>query len=220
MSHPAVSTEEDGREAARLIARARKCMQDAESERKALVQPHVDAQRETNSASKASLSGLVSMLSALTDRLWVFTKAAEDRKAEEAIAAGRRAHEAASASVAAANAYADAVDDQSQGEIGVDVLARQEAAAKAKADADRAYREAQRREREMAVRYSPGKDMGRAITARNHEVLCVDDMGAAMAVMIPYSEGLIEAVLTAARAYRKVHDRLPPGIGTRTERGI
>ena len=116
----------------------------------------------------------------------------------------------------------EATEEARMGICGVDIHAASQEADSAFTAFRRAQREAAVATHNTKVRIGGGFD--RVSTLRNHEILAMTDWKAAIEEMsddngeIPAV--IVDAILTAARAYRKVCERLPAGISQSFERSL
>lgn len=207
--HPTVSSEAEAREVKLQIDRAKLCLKDLEDERDGLVRPlneRVNAINANHRTIRRPLGALLdSMLSAL-DR---FLKAEEDERIRVAMEARRRAQEAEERAREAERIEREKLENAALGEVGIDI-------AEVTEEADEAFEEYAKAEREAiraqeATRVKVGGGLGRAIGIRETEVLEVIDASAAITDM-GLADGIKVAILTAARSYRRLHNRLPNGI--------
>ena len=133
-------------------------------------------------------------------------------------AAERAARIAAEAEKAAREAEAresEALENAAVGEVGVDVVQVTYEADQAFDDYERKSRFAARAERDAKVKIGGG--FGRTAALREKETLVVEDAVTALAA-VGLTDKISEALLSAARDYRKRYDALPPGIGASYER--
>lgn len=102
----------------------------------------------------------------------------------------------------------EALNNAKQGEI-VDVAAVTQEADEAFAEFERQSRFAARAE--ASVKTKLGGGFGRSASLRNAETLHLDSYGKALKAIGPHPK-IEEAILSAAREYRKTHGRLPDGV--------
>lgn len=205
-------------EAAALIDASRRVAKDLDDERRGRVDPLNEQVKDINATYKPVRETFEKLLDALKDRVSQFARREEQRRQAEA-AEARRIADAAAAVARAAELQEQAIAIDNA--FGVpsdfnpaDITA---AADQAFATFERADRTAARAERNTPVRLAT--PMGRAVSLRTTETLHVDDWHMALRDM-GLTEGIKEAILTAARAYRKLHDKLPAGVRAETERGV
>ncbi len=214
--HPVIETHEEAVAAAKLAELSRKHLDDLEDERKERGRPLRDQLASIN-AEYEPVKTAREVLEILSQRLTAFARAEEARRRAEADRLAREAEEAVRRVSEAIRARAEASDDASQGEVGVDLVSAVATEGTALRDAARIAREAARAERSIPVRLPTG--FGRAKSLRSTEVLTVTDPVAAINE-IGLTPDISEAILSGARAYRKLKNRLPAGIATATERSI
>lgn len=222
--HPAIQNEDDAREAKKLLDQAKSCAGDIEAERDKLVRPLNEQIDEINGRYKAvhnkdsKKPGILDkVVSELKDRLGVFIRAEEDRRAAEAETKRKAAEEAERLAREAEAKEREAIENAKAGELGVDVTQVVIEADSRFAEFKKADREAARAERNADVRIGGG--WGRAASLRTKETLILDDPIQAIRA-IGVNEGIRDAILTAARAYRKIHNKLPNGVSAVTERQL
>lgn len=202
--------------AAAVIDRGRRHLKDLDDERRGKVDPLNEQVKDINATYKPIRDTFEKLLDTLKDRLSEFARREETKRRAEAEAARRLAAEAEAKARAAEDAERLANIDAAFGSP-VDIATPTAAADQAFADFTRAERTAARAERDVPVRLAT--PMGRAVSLRTKETLFVDDWHMALRDM-GLTEGIREAILTAARAYRKLHDKLPAGVRAETTQGI
>ncbi len=223
-NNPVIETEEVSRDAAKLVKRCEASLWEIEAERDSKVRPLNDRVAAINADYKAQHNtdkkkpgALDKVFGELTKRLAAYLKAEEDRRAAEAERKRLEALEAERLAREAEEREKEALENASLGEIGIDVAAVTSEADAAFRDFEKANRSASIAEREMTARVSGG--YGRALSLRNKETLVVTDAVTALKAIGP-NETISAAILTAARAYRKLHDRLPDGVKAEYERDM
>jgi HPt (histidine-containing phosphotransfer) domain-containing protein len=222
-NHPVVETEDDARAAKVLIDRARAALVDIEVQRVKLVSPLNEKVAQINADHKhyhnidKGRPGLFDkILSALMARIQSFMLIEEARKKREAEEARKAAEEAERLAREAEAKEKEALDDASQG-VFTDVAQATTEADGAFADFQRASRFAKLAEKETKVKVSGG--FGRSLSIKNKEILTVKDWRQAI-VSLGLTDGIRDAILTAARNYRQEYGELPPGIEATHERKI
>lgn len=222
--HPVIETEIQAREAKLLLDRAKACAGDIEDERDRLVRPLNEQIAEINTVYKAVHNSdhkrpgsLDKIVAELKSRLTGFARVEEAKRLAEAERKRREAEEAERIAREAEQRERDAFENARSGELGVDVASVIEQADTAFVGFQRADREAARAERDAQVRIGGG--WGKTLTLRTQETLILDDPIQAIRAM-GVNEKLRDAILSAARDYRKLHDRLPVGVSAVTERKI
>lgn len=222
--HPVIQTEDDARAAKKLLDRAKGCTGDIEAERDKRVRPLNEEITEINSRYKSvhntdskkpgTLDKIVNELKA---RLTDFVKAEEARREREANAKRLALEEAERIAREADERQREAIENARAGELGVDVTQVVVQADATFAQFQRAEREAARADRATHVKIGGG--FGRAASLRTKETLILDDPIQALRA-VGVNEGIRDAILTAARDYRKTHGKLPIGVSAVTERNI
>jgi hypothetical protein len=222
--HPAIENEDDAREAKKLLDRAKSCAGDIEAERDKLVRPLNEQITEINARYKAvhntdsKRPGILDkVVGELKARLGAFIKAEEDRREREAAAKRREAEEAERLAREAEAREREAIENAKAGELGVDVTQVVVEADTAFSEFEHAAREAARAERDAHVKIGGG--WGRSASLRTKETLVLDDPVLAIR-SIGVNEAIRDAILTAARAYRKLHGKLPNGVSAVSERQL
>jgi len=163
---------------------------------------------------RESLEGLAEKLAA---RLTVYAKAEKAKAQAIAAEAAKAAAEAERLAREAEEAECAAVENAKVGEF-VDVAAATEKADAIFAEFEASSRFAKRAKKETHVRIGGG--FGRAIGLRTVKTLVLDDAAKAIAAIGP-NEKITEAILSAAREWRKAHDgALPDGIHEDSEEKI
>ena len=141
--------------------------------------------------------------------------AEEDKRKAEAKIAADKAAEAERLAREAEHAEQEALKNAAVGEIGVNV-------AEVTQQADAAFQTFERASRCAAVaakdsKVKVGGGLGKAASLSTVETLHVDDWSKAN-FAIGMTDGIREAILTGARAYRTANGNLPDGITATTER--
>lgn len=217
--NPVVQSEDDARAAKLFFDRAKAALDDLEIARDGLVRPLNTRVKEINGEYKEASGPLDKLKSEIAARMRVFALAEEKRKAEEAAEARRVAEAAIAAALEAERLEREALENAAEGEF--------TDAGDAIAEADFALREAQvaqraalRAEADVKARITGG--FGRAFSLRTVETLSVSDAGKALAAIVAKVGSLPtkieDALLSAARDYRKLYGALPAGIAVTHER--
>lgn len=209
-------------EAKRLVEHSRGAMEELEAERVKLVKPLNDEVAAINSKYKA-VHNTDSKKPGTFDKVLTELKARLTAYAREEEA--RREREAELARIAVAKAEADAreaerIEQQAKNDAVVGVIdtgvAEKIAAADQKFAAfEQAGRFAARAERETTFRIGDGP--GKALSMRTEKTLVLESYGRAIKAIGP-NKKIEAAILSAARDYRKEHDRLPDGVTETSER--
>lgn len=218
--HPVIQTEEDAKAAGLEIERARIVLGSMEDARKKEVQPLNDAVTAINGRYRVPRETLKALCDQAKVRLNLYVLKKEDAKRAEAEAKRREAEEAERLAREAEAKAQEAIENAKAGEC-VDLAGALVGVATAGAEAGRADRAAAIAERDVGVRI-PSQLGGRALSLKTREVLIVDDIYAAIESMLggPSTEKITDAVLSAARDYRKANGVLPNGIHAEFERSI
>ncbi len=212
---PIIQTPDDAKRGANLIEQARATLGEMDDERKAFVKPLNDEVKNINDQYRKPRESVEAIVDELKHRLTIFANAEEAKRIAEAEARRLAAEEAERIAREAERIEADAKASADVGECDVNVAAAI-VNADQKFDAfKRTDREASRAEKQIPVRLNGG--FGRALSMRSKETLTVSDAHAAIAAM-GITEAIAEAILTSARAYRKLHGSLPAGVSAVTER--
>lgn len=215
--HPVIESEEHAREAKRLVDRAELCMKDLEDERDGKVRPLNTQVKEINDHYRPSKTALKTVAGTLEERLTAFMVAEENKRVAIAAEAARVADEAERAAREAERAEQAAIADANSGVLDVDIKAAVVDADDAFSRFKKAERQAQVAEKETKVRIGGG--LLRTTTLRTKETLYVVDAISAINA-IGLTVDITEAILKAARTYRKLHEELPPGVKATYERTI
>ncbi len=217
--NPAIIDEESARKANEVRDQARTMVKSLESADEAESKPLHKAWKDSKAKWKKPIDALDKVLSELSGRLQKYMIEEDDKrkaiaeearkKAAELERVAREAEEAEHAAILAAEVgeFTDAGAAMAKADIAFDQF--KEAKAEAKVAT---------REEDVRFRSRFGS---KATTLRTVETLHVDDPVAALNAMWP-DDGLREALLTAARGWRKAHggEVLPPGIRRDTEQKI
>lgn len=214
---PVISSEEMARRAKSLIDRAKASLEEMDAERDGKVRPLNERVRAINAEYKSPISVLRSALDVARARLNAFINAERERKEAEARAAEEEAERKIKEAQEAQARLAESADNAAQGEIGVDVIQATAEAERKAAEAQKAIRAAMRADKETNVRIGGG--FGRVLTQRSKETLVLTDRIKALTVM-EFPANVDEALLTAARNYRKLKGKLPEGVVAETEKSL
>lgn len=222
-NRPVIQTEDEAREAKLLLDRAKNCAGDLEAERDKLVRPLNERIDAINANYKAvhnkdsKRPGLLDrVVNELKARLSAFLQAEEDRRIAIAEAAQRERDEAERLAREAEAREREAIDNAAKGELGVDVTQVVVEADSRFADFKKADREAARAERDSHVKLG---GFGRAASLRNKETLVLVSYAKAIKAIGP-NDKVREAILSAARDYRKEKGNLPEGVEAEFARAI
>lgn len=207
--NPVIETEDKAKEAKTYVDRSRLALKDLEDERTGKVGPLNDQVRAINGTYRRPREELDIALNLLLERINVYIQAEEERRrivAEEA----RRAVEAAEAAAREAERIErEALDDANSGALDSDSVGATIEADRKFKEYEKATRVAARAEKDQSVKIGGG--FTRRLSQRTKEELILIDIMAAIKD-IGIDENLIEAILTAARVFRRTTGRLPNGV--------
>lgn len=215
--HPVIEDEETAREAAKMLKRGKASIDEMEAERDKKVRPLNEQVSIINATYKTAKGPLTRLVDELRTRITAYANAEEARRAEEAEKLRQQAEAAEQSAIEAIRVENEALDNAANGELGVDVGGVISAADQKIADAKKAARTAALAERETQVRLGTG--FGKATTLRTKETLLLVDADKALKA-IGVTEKIREAILSDARAYRKLHGKLPEGVLSELEKTI
>jgi hypothetical protein len=223
-NNPVIETEDQARDAKVLIDRARAALVEIEVQRTLQVMPLNDKIAEINADHKRyhnkdkGKPGLFDkVLGVLMQRVQAFMLVEEARRKREAEDAKKALQEAVILAREAEAREKEIHEDASQGVVGLDVAEATAAADAAFSDFQQASRFAVRAEKETKVKIGGG--FGRSLSIRNKEVLIVKDWRAAI-VNTGLTDGIRDAILTAARNFRSEYGELPAGVESTQERSL
>lgn len=221
--HPVISSHDEAKEAGKWIESVGMSIDELEAERRSKVDPLNSEVKTINDSYRPVREAFENkekrgLLDEIKRRLTAFSRAEEQRKAEEAERLRVEAEAAKKAAIEAEWAEEDAKAEADLGICDVDVGAHIEAADAAFKDFQVADRQAARAERAIPTRIASAYG-GRALTMRNKETLILDDAAAALAA-IGVTEKIREAILSGARDYRKLNGALPDGVRSEKERTL
>lgn len=209
-------------EAKRLVEHARGAMAEMEAERVALVDPLNKQVTAINGKYKSvhNTDGkkpgtFDKMLFELRLRLTAYGIAEEAKREREAELA-----KIALAEAEAAARQAEQTEQQAKQEAVVGVI--DTGVGEAIANADQKFSEFEHASRfaaraEKAIPFRIGNGSGKALGMRTEKTLVLESYGRAIKAIGP-NDAIKEAILTAARAYRKQHGQLPDGVSETQER--
>jgi hypothetical protein len=220
---PVVANDTEAREAKVILDRTVLAFKGIEDERKAKVAPlnaelaaiNGEYHRWHNVNGKPGTWD--TLLKELRIRLTNFAREEERKREDAAKAARAAAAEAERKAREAEQREREAATTAAAGVCDVDIAAATQEADDAFRAFQRADRDAQRAERDTTVRIGGG--FGRVSTLRTAETLIITDIHAAIDDLFP-NQDIADAVLKAARAYRKENGELPAGVARETERRI
>lgn len=223
-ANPVIETGEQASEAKLLCDRAKVSLDEIEAERDKLVRPLNEQVKAINGKYKP-LHNTDDKKPGTYDRIFIelkarvsaFLVAEEEKRRKEAEEAAAKAAEAEQLAREAEAKEREALENAAAGEIDVDVVAITQEADASFAEFGRASRFAERAERDSKVRIGGG--FGKAASLRTVETLHLDSYNKAIKAIGPNPK-IEEAILSAARDYRKQHGSLPEGVSATTERKL
>lgn len=222
--HPVIQSEEDARAAKPFIDRAKIAMDEIEADRDSKVRPLNQQVAEINAEYKAvhntdpkKPGTLNKIYNELKERVAKFLRDEEQRRLREAAAARAAAEEAERQAREKEAAERKALENASVGEIDIDVAEVTKEADESFATFQRASRFADRAEKDTHVKLGGG--FAQAVSLRTAETLNLDDALKAL-VVIGVTDKIRDAILSAARDYRKLHGKLPDGVSSTKERKL
>jgi hypothetical protein len=221
---PVINSFDLAKQAGLWAERVQKLFGDMEDERDRQVRPLNEQVADINTRYKAIHNAdpkrpgvFDKLLAELRYRLTAYARAEEDKRIAAAEAARKIAEEAERIAREAEAREQEAKANADVGELANVGAAIAEADQKF-SDFERAKRAAAVAERGVPVRISSSLG-GRAMSMRTKETLILDDAEQALKA-IGVTEKIREALLSAARDYRKLKGQLPPGVSSQTERSI
>ncbi len=214
---PVVETHEEAKVAAELIKRANIAMKELDAERDGLVRPLNMKVKQVNGEYKLVSVPLARCAGEVKQRMIAFLRAEEARRGVAAREAREHAEAVQKAAQEAAGRAHEATENAAAGELGTGTAKAIAAAIDAAGEAAHAAHAADIAEKDVKTRVSTG--FGSAIGLRNVENLVIDNHISAIMTMWPCTK-LYDAILSAARDYRKEHGSLPKGISIQTERKL
>jgi hypothetical protein len=221
--HPTIETEDHAREAKPFMDRAKAALEEIEAERDGLVRPLNEQVASINGKYKAlhnsdpKKPGLFDkIVIELKARVAAFMIREEQRRQREAETARLAQEEAERIAHEAEAMEAEALANARAGEV-VDVADVTRLADDAFQEFERQSRFAARAERDTKVKIGGG--FGRTASLREVETLHLESYGVALKAIGP-NDKIRDAILSAARDYRKLHGMLPPGVRATTERKL
>lgn len=201
--------------AKQLVERARGAMAEMETERDNRVRPLNTQVASINAEYKAPRNTLDKVLAEMKARLTAYAQAEEAKREREAelarIALAQKEHEAREAERLEAEAKANAA----VGEVDTGVVQAIETADQKFSEYEHASRFAARAEKGVPVRIGGGA--GKALSMRTEKTLVLDSYGKAIKAIGP-NDKIRDAILSAARDFRKLRGVLPEGVSETSER--
>lgn len=213
--HPIVANEDEAREAKLLVDRASLCIKDLEDERKNKTAPLNEQVEAINGHYRGPRELLKGVINELKRRFDAFLLLEESKRIAAAAEAKRHAGDAEARARSAEEKERETLAEADSGVAGLDVAAVTADADAAFAEFEKAQRAATLAERETYVRIGGG--FRRSASLRNHEILYVYNAEAAVATL-GLTEDIEAAIIKSARAYKKLHKKLPAGVSSDLER--
>lgn len=221
--HPTIETEDDARAAKPFLDRAKASLEEIEAERDSKVRPLNEQVTAINGKYKALHStdpkkpGLFDkIVNELKARIAAFLRSEELRREREAEIARQAQLEAERLAREAEARELEALENARAGEV-VDVAQVTQQADEAFEEFERQSRFAARAERDTKVKIGGGFDKSAAL--RTVETLHLESYNLALKAIGP-NDKIREAILSAAREYRKMHGMLPAGVRATHERKL
>lgn len=213
---PVIQNETEAREAKGMIDRGKVALDEMETDRDRQVRPLNDRVRTINNTFKSVREPFERVFDEVKARLATFVRAEEIRLQAEADERRRLADEAEQIAREAEAREAEAKEDAAAG-VFTDVGAAVTEADAAFSDFNRATREAARADRDAHVKIGGG--FGRSLSLRNKETLTIENAAQCLKA-VGLTPKIQEAMLSAARDYRKLKGKLPAGVRSDVERGL
>ena len=223
--HPVVLTEQDARDAKLLVDRAKTALEAVEAERDSKVRPLNDTVSAINAEYKSyhnpdgkksgKWGSFDRIANELKDRFSTYLKSEEDKRIAAVREAERIAQAALDAAREAERKEREAIENARVGELGVNV-------AEVTKEADTAFKAFEQAARvadiaHVDTRFKVGGGYLKPVGLRTAKTLVVTDLKEAI-TEIGLTGKINEAVLSSARDYRKLYNRLPAGINEVEER--
>lgn len=215
--NPVIENQDRAKTGTLYVERVRKTLQDLEAARKEAVKPHNDKVKHLNLSYGNISRPLETILHELRYRLTDYAGREEAKRIAVATEKRRLAELAEMEARVAEQRERDAKSNATIGEI-TDVAAAVIEADTKFQDYQRADRVAAVAERSTSVRFASQLG-GKALSLRTKETLVLDDAFAALRD-IGVTDKIKEAILSAARDYRRLHEKLPAGVSAELKREI
>lgn len=222
--HPVIETEDQARDAKPFLDRAKSALDEVESERDSKVRPlneTVDAingkYKALHNTDKKKPGRFDKIVNELKSRVAAFLAAEEDRRAQEAEVARLKQEEAERAAREAERIEQEALQNAAAGELDIDVAEVTKQADVAFQEYELQSRFAARAEKDTKVKIGGGFE--NAVSLRSVETLHLDSYSLALKA-IGRHDKIAEAILSAAREYRKQYGSLPDGVRATFERKL
>lgn len=215
--NPVIENHDQAKVAKGWVDSVKLTIKDLEAERDSKVRPLNEQVERINEQYRPVRELLKGMVNALAERVATFIAAEERRRILAAENAARLAREAEQRARDLAEAERATLAEADEGVLDVDVKAVVERTDNAIEDARKAQRAALVAERETKVKIGGG--FGRSLSLRASETLIVTDAEFAIRTM-GVTADIEAAIIKSARAFRKLHNELPPGVKSETERKL
>jgi hypothetical protein len=222
--HPVIETEDDAREAKPFLDRAKAALEEIEAERDSKVRPLNDEVDTINLQYKmvhnkdSKKPGLFDKIVAeLKSRVAAYMLREEEKReiaAEQARAAQAEAERIARDLEAKER---EALSNAAAGELDIDVAAVTQQADEAFSNYEQSSRFAARAEKDTRVKIGGG--FAKAAGLRDVETLHLESYNKAIKAIGPHDK-IRDAILSAARDYRKQHEQLPDGVTATYDRKL
>lgn len=212
---PVIQDHDAAKEAKLFLDRVKATIGDLEAAKEAEAKPHHTAWKAALDKFKPATEYVTKLQNELKARLGAYLKAEEAKRAAEVEAARKAAAEAEAAAREAERIEHEAKQNAAVGEIGVDVADAIEQADAKFAEYQQASRFAAVAERDSRVRVGGG--FGKVASLRTRDVWTLDDPAKALA-SIGCTDGIRDAILTAARQYQKLIGQVPDGVTVTKEK--
>lgn len=216
-ANPVILTDDEAKKAANHIEQARRTIAEMEDARKAQTKPLNDEVDAINEKYRQPREFIKKVMDEVKRRLTAFATAAEEKRQHEAEQKRLAAEEAERIARQAEEIERELKAEADAGVCDVNVAGAIAQADKAFDAFKRADREAARADKQTTVRLAGG--FGRAVSMRKTETLNLDDAGSAILAM-GVTDTIRDAILSSARAYRKLNGKLPAGVSAVTERAF
>ena len=213
---PVIESDLDSGVAKLQLDRGKLNLKDLDDERDGLVRPLNAQVREINERYRKPKELLQRLVGELGSRISDYLRRQEAERERIAVEARRKAEEAEAIARAAEAVEFEAIANAAEGEV-IDLKPLIEKSNDAFDDALVAARKAELAEREQHVKLGGG--FTRAASLRTVETLEVIDAIAAVQTLGTTAD-IAQAIIKGARAFRKIHGMLPPGIKVTTERKV
>src|SRR5580658_2694152 len=200
--YPVVLDEVQARESKMELDRAKLLLKDLEDERKSKTAPLLDQVDTIRNEYRQPERTLGNVINEMMERLQAYVRAEEKKREAIAEEAARKARELEEAAREAERLEQERLDDAAKGEVGINVVEITEQADQAFDAYARAEREAIMARKDARVKIGGG--FSRAMGMREREILDVVDAIAAL-TELGVTENIKMAILTSARAFKKIH---------------